>query len=272
LRKDCPYYTLFLCSFQAFVLLFPCVILLIIHFDPCIPPFPRWWITSSCSTAVVISNERNINFQIAATIVSSVLTFYVLANIAATAALALLYGPLGMLFAFLSHLKHIQNKTQRRISLQPFHRTIIMYRGVQLLVGLFNDCYQWVFFTVHLFIGYFMISMALFVFVRLHAEISPEMSFLLGFFTVEGFFGMFIINSICGKIYHSSCSLLKTWSRNSSSETSRYPNRWVKKSAVSCQGIKIRMGSVNFVDRLTPFVTCGFCVRLAVRFSLAMQR
>jgi hypothetical protein len=269
LRKDCPYYTLFFCSFEAFILFFPCVYLLIIHFDPCTPPFPRWWILSSCSVDLVLTNERNLNLQIAFTTVSFVLTFYVLANLAASAALALLYGPLGMMFAFLSHLEHIK----KRISLQqPLHRRIIMYRGVQLLVGLFNDCYQWVFFTVLLFIGYFMVSMILFVFVRLHKDSSSEISFLLGCFTFEGFLGIFVLNSLCGKVYHSSRSLLTAWGRNSSLEKSRFPNIWIKKSVRSCQGIKIRMGSVNFFDRLTPLVICGFCVRLAVRLSLAMEK
>jgi hypothetical protein len=189
-------------------------------------------------------------------------------------AFSLLYGPLGMMFAFLSHLDHIKNKTQtKRISLQqPLHRRIIMYRGVQLLVGLFNDCYQWIFFTVLLFIEYLMLSLVLFIFVRLHADISSEMSCLLGALTVEGFFFIFILNSLSGKVYQSSCSLLTAWSRNSSSEKSSLPKHWVKRSVRSCQGIKIRMGSVNFIDRLTPFVICGFCVRLAVRLSLAMKK
>jgi hypothetical protein len=148
-----------------------------------------------------------------------------------------------------------------------------MYRGVQLLVGLFNDCYQWVFFTLLLFIGYFIVSVNLFIFVKLHAEISSATSFLLASFTVEGFLGIFILNSFSGKVYHSSCSLLRTWSKNSSSEKSRFiPKIWVKKSVRSCSGIKIKMGSVNFIDRLTPFVICGFCVRLAVRLSLVMEK
>jgi hypothetical protein len=50
------------------------------HFDPCIPPFPR------------ISNPQ------IPVILSLVLTFYILANLVASAAYALMYGPLGMTF------------------------------------------------------------------------------------------------------------------------------------------------------------------------------
>jgi uncharacterized Tic20 family protein len=270
LRKDSPYFTLFFCSCQTFTLLFPCFMSLMLLFDPCIPPFPKWWVASSCSSAGdVITKESNIQSQIAA-MVSSILTFCVSANIIASAVFTVMYGPLGMMFAFLSHLEYIKNKTHN-LSLQPFHRRIIMYRGVQLLVGLFNECYQWVFFTVLSFMVYFIISVNLFVFVRVHADISPAVSCLLGSFSVQGFFYIFILNSLSGKVYHSSRSLLTAWSRNSSLGNSRFPNIWVKKTVRSCQGIKIRMGSVNFIDRLTPFVICGFCVRLAVRLSLAMK-
>jgi hypothetical protein len=276
LRKDFPYFILFFCSMEAFVLLFPCFILLLIHFDPCIPPFPKWYIlscSSSSSSVVMLTIESiNINPSIAA-MVSFVLTFFVLANLVASATLTLLYGPLGMIFALLSHIDYIKkNGTGRRTSLQPLHRRITMYRGVQLLVGLFNDCYQWVFSTILLFMGYFILSVILFMFVTSHAEVSSFMSCILASFTVEGFLGIFILNSISGKVHHSSCSLLTAWSRNSSPENSSFPKIWVKKSVRSCQGIKIRMGSVNFIDRLTPFVICGFCVRLAVRLSLALQK
>jgi hypothetical protein len=272
LRKDFPYYTLFFCSIETCIFLFPCVILLLIYFDPCIPPFPKWWLgtSSSCSSTAAIESNVNSRMKL---LVSSMLTFYVLVNLVASAALALLYGPLGMMFAFLSHLDYIKNRSQfKRISLQPLHRRIIMYRGLQLLVGLFNDCYQWVFFTVLLFIEYFIISVNLFIFVRLHREFSSATSFLLGSITVEGFFCIIILNSLSGKVYQSSCSLLTAWSRNSSSEKSRCPKMWVKRTIRSCQGIKIRIGSVNFIDRLTPFVICGFCVRLALRLSLAVKK
>jgi hypothetical protein len=240
-------------------------------FDPCIPPFPKWWIISShnCSNN---NNYSSVDFIFI--FVSYFLTFYVLVNLVATVALALLCGPLGMIFAFLSHLKHIninnKNAKMRRISMQPFHRRIVMYKGIQLLVNLFNECYQWVFFTVLLFLGYFIISINLFTFVGFQKEISNPASFLLGMLTVEGLIGIFILNSLSGKVYHSSSSLLKVYSRIPSS-SGNYPKHWIKKTVASCQGIKIRMGSVNFIDRLTPFVVCGFCIRLAVRLSLTVK-
>jgi hypothetical protein len=278
LREDCPYFTLFLFSADAFILLIPCVILLMIHlFDPCIPPFPKWWLVSSslCSSAAasVLKDESNNVTSRMKLFVSSILTFYFLGNIVASAAFTVLYGPVGMMFAFWSHLDYIKNRSQlKRTSLQPFHRRIIMYRGLQLLVGLFNECYQLVFFTVLLFIGYFIISASLFVIVRVHGDISSAMSCLLGSFIVEGFFYIFILNSLSGKVYHSSCSLLTEWSRNSSIEKSSFSNIWIKKTVRSCQSIKIRTGSFNFIDRLSPVVICGFCVRLAVRISLAVKK
>jgi hypothetical protein len=195
------------------------------HFDPCIPPFPRWLVVSSCSAP-----ESNDSSQMAV-ILSLVLTFYILANLVASAAYGLLYGPLGMTFAFLTHLHYIKNRNQKlRVSCQPFHRRIITFRGVHLLVSLFNDCYQWVFFTVILFMGYFIVSMNLFIFVRLHADTSSAMSSILGLLTAEGFFCIFILNSLSGKVYHSSCGLLTSWSRNAFSESSSssFPKIWIK--------------------------------------------
>jgi hypothetical protein len=36
-----------------------------------------------------------------------------------------------------------------------------------------------------------------------------------------------------------------------------YRNIRMRKAVEACSGLKIRIGSVNFVDRLTPFLTTG---------------
>jgi hypothetical protein len=202
-------------------------------------------------------------------LLSSFLTFSILTNLFACCVLVLLYGPFGMIFAFLSHLRYIKKLGERRNyshyrMAMPFQRRIIVYKALPILVGLFNECYRWVFFAWLLFFGSFVISFNLFTFVKFHSQMSLPGAFFLSILAVEGFVCIFIVNALSGKVHHHSSLLLSSWTRAESFSHVRN-----KKTMKACSSIKIKVGSVNFVDRLTPLVICGFCVRLAVRFSLA---
>jgi hypothetical protein len=86
----------------------------------------------------------------------------------------------------------------------------------------------------------------------------------LALVTVEGYTGIFIVNTISGKIYHESRVIPRNWL----SSPSVRGNALMRKKIQSCSGMKVRVGSVNFLDRLTPFVICGMCLKLTVRLLM----
>jgi hypothetical protein len=81
-------------------------------------------------------------------------------------------------------------------------------------------------------------------------------SFILMNCSVQGLVLAIILGSVAGELYFSSRQISKAcWMRN----PSVCGNLRLRKTLRSCSGIKIQIGSVNFVDRLTPFSTVA-CV------------
>jgi hypothetical protein len=151
------------------------------------------------------------------------------------------------------------------ISPQKIEKKICIYRQVQLLAMMLNECYQWIFFTWFLLVLYFMISVNVYAFVKFHSEISLLNCFLLMNMSVQGLVFVIILGRVAGQIYFSSRQIPREWLRN----PSVYGNLRLRKKLRSCSGIKIRIGSVNFVDRLTPFSTCSLCLNVTVRLLMA---
>jgi hypothetical protein len=142
-------------------------------------------------------------------------------------------------------------------------------KQVQLLAITYNECYQWIFFTWFLFLLYFVISVNQYAFVKFRKEVSLLGSVFLGVVFTQTLALVLIICSVAGYIYCSLKAIPKGWLRS----CIVYRNVQLRKAVVACSGIKIRMGSsVNFVDRLTPFVVSGLCLKLTVRMLMATTK
>jgi hypothetical protein len=98
--------------------------------------------------------------------------------------------------------------------------------------------------------------------------ISLPGALYLGMYSVEGYLVIFVLNALSGRVHHLSRKITVGWS----SKISVRRNLQMRKTIRACSGLKIKMGSVNFVDRLTPFVVCGFCLKLTVRFLMASKK
>jgi hypothetical protein len=226
--------------------------------EPCIPPFPSYWIACGAENYYVIKN-----------LIASFISFVSLINLMASCAAAAPYGAFLVVFALLGDLRLLKVNGRLRVQTsQLVKQNMFHYRQIQMIVVLFNECYQWVFFTWLLFLTYFVVSFNLFAFVRFHSSISLPGSLFLILLTAEGFAAVFTVNTISGKVYHLSRTIPAGWARHP--DISR--KVCLKRKIRSCSGIKIKVGSVNFVDRLTPFVICGLCLKLTVRLLISTKQ
>jgi hypothetical protein len=98
--------------------------------------------------------------------------------------------------------------------------------------------------------------------------ISVPIATFVGLTSLEGCLSIFLFNTIAGRIYHLSRKMPDEWVKRKEEVYRDKRMRWQLKS---CLGIKIRIGSVNSVDRLTPFVFSGTCVKITVRLLVASR-
>jgi hypothetical protein len=245
-------FKVFLHSTSVYTFLIPFVVFIVVLLEPNIPPFIGWWITY---------------FQIESStlllkLITSLITFANLLSLIATGNVVGVYGAYQKLFALLSDLQ------QLRMFRKSLKWKIIIHKQLSIISKLLNECYHCIIFTWVMFLLYVMVSVDLFVFVRFHSMISVPSAMFVGLTSLEGFIGVFLFNTIAGRIYHLSRKMPDEWVKRNDQV---YMDKRMRRQLKSCLGIKIRIGSVNFVDRLTPFVVSGICLKITVRLLVASR-
>jgi hypothetical protein len=262
--RQYPYFGLLIVCTTTCSTTFPLLLSTLLLIKPCIPPFPGYFLP--CGYA-----KSRIVLYIMMSISSSVLSLLVQINLFASAMIGFVYGATLLVVALFLNLRLLGNRNapKWKVWKHPwkwFERELLTYRKLQILVVLYNECYQWICFTFFLFFAYFVTSVMLYAFVRFHSDISIQGSIFLLLTSVNGFVGIFVLNSISGKIYHLSNKLPRKWL---SITQSFKQTALIRRKIRSCSGIKVRVGSVNFVDRLTPFVVCGLCLKISTRILMS---
>jgi hypothetical protein len=203
-------------------------------------------------------------------ILLSLWNLFMLLSIYSSIVVAIVYGALLKLYALFTYLRLFKVKTNWQKALlatKVLEKRLSTLRQVQLLAKMYNECYQWIFYTWFLSLFYFMISVNLYAFVKFHKEISVFGSFFLILMFTQASLFVVLLSSVAGQVYYSSRQIPSAWLRS----PLVYRNIRMRKAVKACSGIKIRIGSVNFVDRLTPFVIIGLCLKLTVRLLMATK-
>jgi hypothetical protein len=242
----------FLYSTVIYTFLIPFVVFIVVLYDTSIPPFIGWWIT-------YFQIESNTLFF---KLITSLITFGNILSLIATGNNVGVYGAYQKLFALLSDLQ------QLRMFKKSLKWKIIMHKQLSIISKLLNECYHWIVFTWAMFLMYVIVSVDLFVFVRFHSMISVPSTMFVGLTSLEVFIALFLFNTIAGRIYHLSRKMPDEWLKRNEEV---YRDKRMRRQLKSCLGIKIRIGSVNFVDRLTPFVVSGLCLKVTVRLLVASK-
>jgi hypothetical protein len=267
LMAQYPYFTLWMiyattCGFTVLPLLISIVVLI----RPCTPPFPGYFLPCD------YTQSRHLPSYIILTISSSFFSLFIHINLFASAVIGFVYGSTLLVYALFLNLRSLGNRNSPKWKVASaaatdlFERELLTYRKLQILFVLYNECFQWMCFTFFMFFTYFLTSVYLYAFVKFHCRISLPGSMFLLLISVTGFLGIFVLNSISGKVYHLSNKLPYKWL---SITQSFKQTALIRKKIRSCSGVKIRVGSVNFVDRLTPFVVCGLCLKISTRLLMS---
>jgi hypothetical protein len=129
------------------------------------------------------------------------------------------------------------------------------YRQLQILNQQFNHCYQFVFFVSAL--GIMQLTMMVFAYavLKLHHEIQTPGVVSGTMVLIAALLIEYLILRLASTITVESTTLVKAWRMHST--TSRR-NSLFQRVAVSCPGLKIKIGHSNFVDKLLPIVMLEF--------------
>jgi hypothetical protein len=109
LLKLYPYFTIFLCSATACVILMASLISIMLLVEPCIPPFPSYWIACGAENYYVIKN-----------LIASFISFVSLINLMASCAAAAPYGAFLVVFALFGDLRLLKVNGRLRVHISYF--------------------------------------------------------------------------------------------------------------------------------------------------------
>jgi hypothetical protein len=141
---------------------------------------------------------------------------------------------------------------------------MIKYRKAGIVVNIFNSLHSHVIFVIVLGCGLVLLVFNGYILIKQRDLFHP---LILGCILWLVFFAYVCVWSLlvaAGKIHSSSESYIQSLSSNSNTLKSRVARRSVR----SLQPMKIKVGSVNFVDRLSPLVLVLYCVEQTISLSL----
>ncbi|OXA62350.1 hypothetical protein Fcan01_00835 [Folsomia candida] len=138
-----------------------------------------------------------------------------------------------------------------------------VYQHLRVLGKLFNFCLQSVFIPTQITAGCMVLIIGLYTCVKLHAQIAMPGFAFFPLISCDGLAIIFITQVAAG-VYTSSSKLVKKARRSR-----RYGrNAWFRKMVRATHFIKIRFGSTNFIDQMTPLVYLNFCLTQTVSLVL----
>ncbi|CAL8074380.1 unnamed protein product [Orchesella dallaii] len=148
--------------------------------------------------------------------------------------------------------------------LEPRHSNIFfIYRQIQVMNKLYDEVLQAVFLPTIIGAACSCIIISLYACIKLHRMIPmPGLAFF-PLLASDGFSVIYIVK-VAAALLKQSEMFLETLRNNS-----KYSNKSVfKKVARSVVKIKVRFGSTNFIDQLTPFIFMDFCLTHTVTLML----
>lgn len=141
-----------------------------------------------------------------------------------------------------------------------------MFRGIQILVDEFNRFHATYLILNKIFVFTVALVLGVYSSIRLSYILPAPQMLILRWGAVDCLVGIVIDFGVKAQIYLVS-SELKTKHRNAVLRNllqNKWFNRWVK----SCPDLKVKIGSVNYVDKSTPLHLLSFCLDQVVSLLL----
>lgn len=170
------------------------------------------------------------------------------------------------------YLKTIFENVNRRSSFSDRQRLVKLYKQIQLLVCYYNEIHQDIFTNAVLWFVGLCIVIGLYAIITSFSIIAPLQLLVLGSASSQAVIGFVLCFGNFGAIYDESQNILAGFrtrailSQFSSTQLTEY--RFENKVAKSIQPVKIKLGSVNFVDGMMPITFIDFCFGMLVNMLL----
>lgn len=143
------------------------------------------------------------------------------------------------------------------------------YRTLQLLATLMNSVIQDEMNTMLACTAILISSLSEAIVVKLAFMGNNTAIFLLFLFLMLNcYLGLIVIFTGFANVHKTSNSVLRNMNRHLSTITTTKERKQRKRFHYSCSSIKVRLGSVNFVDSLTPLNFINFANNLTVQIVL----
>jgi hypothetical protein len=259
-------------EFEAYLFIGLCTIVPLI--DIRIPPFPSYFFCrsvfkilskdpcclaqSDCSSGLLNAIMVNI-----VRIVSGVASALFFSSIGLEATQMIIYEVFFSLVFFSSCLKQIKAKILNT-NVQRFNVFGLKYiMQLQLLNQAFNNIYQTGVFAVY-FTAIMMIAiLSGAFFLKIHRD-SITLALLAFVFAFACYICLFVFLSFASKVWTGSESISTTWKKN----PQLMKNPVTRRVRMSVRNMKINIGAINFIERMTALVVLSFCAEQTVTLIL----
>lgn len=148
----------------------------------------------------------------------------------------------------------------------PNWTLVKLYRELQLLLCYFNRINQDIFISTLLYFISIGNVIGMFAFITGRTEMSFMQFWIMGSAASQSYLCIIFGYGTFGKIFNDSYKLLKAFSAVKVSMKEQ--NKFYRKSVKSLQPLKVMLGSVNFVDQLTPIALIDFFLGILVNLLL----
>jgi hypothetical protein len=144
---------------------------------------------------------------------------------------------------------------------------VLQYRQLQVLNSMFNKIYQRELFalgmsTLVLLVisnGYFVLTMP---------HLPPLFLMLLAYTILMEYLSVITLFCMASRVWSNSVDLEYSWRRNDLLSARALTRRYGK----SLHPLKVKIGSVNFVELNTPFVFFSFCIQQTISLMLLKKK
>ncbi len=242
---------------------------------PCLPSNFGFFLIPQCNP-YRLSNETNVYFNLLTklfvTTISAILPFTLLTAFILEFQFSFMicYCIKNYLLYYKSVLKLLNGSYEHNLAHSRYttdlQRNVLMFRNIQILLIHFNEYHAKYLVVVKIIGQALFITLGIYSFIRL-SNVLPVAQFLV--------YGVGILDSLIGVIFcygmkaqvFSVSGALKTQNKNSVSRN-LLRSKWFQRYFRSCPQLKVKIGSVNFVDEFTPLSIISLSLGQLVNFLL----
>jgi hypothetical protein len=144
---------------------------------------------------------------------------------------------------------------------------IRLWRIHQAYLSLVNDCIGPVIYPVIITSWSILIIIGVYTGMRLYGIVPFPMYILFVLLAMDGLFADVIVFKLAGDVHQQSLKLLGEW--KTMLGKTQQQRKFIRKQLKSCNPLRIKLGSSNYIDICTPLVILDLCLDQIVTLLIA---